>query len=149
MSAFLCDPRHIGDLASWYAHVISTDVSPIATALAQANLDSVEARYPDTRDEGAAKGFNVAEDNLAYLALCQKAAHNSAAHHIPLVEIIKAVHCLNYQSCEVDGWDSHSAKYLLDRIEAHAVRKLPGYDEAPWERTAHRATTVAFGLTLE
>ncbi len=48
------------------------------------------------------------------------------------VEVIKACHCQDYQSCEHDGWDGSAAKALLEKIIDRAVGELPGYDEAPW-----------------
>lgn len=48
------------------------------------------------------------------------------------VEIIKACHCLSYQSCETDDWESTLARRILDAVEGHATHELPGYDAAPW-----------------
>jgi hypothetical protein len=49
------------------------------------------------------------------------------------IEVVKACHCLAYQSCEHPAWETCEAKKMLERIEAAAVRLIPGYAEAYWE----------------
>ena len=46
------------------------------------------------------------------------------------VEIIKACHCYNYQSCETSDWEDTEAYAISKMIERQAVRMLPGYNEA-------------------
>lgn len=48
------------------------------------------------------------------------------------VEVLKAINCLEYQSCEHDGWKNSTAKALLERIFSEWVARLPGYDSAAW-----------------
>ena len=48
------------------------------------------------------------------------------------MDIIKLCHCLSYQSCERDDWETSWAKRFLDRVIDAAIRLLPGYDDAPW-----------------
>lgn len=48
------------------------------------------------------------------------------------VDIIKLGHCLIYQSCEHDDWETSWAKRFLDRVIDAAVRLLPDYHDAPW-----------------
>jgi hypothetical protein len=48
------------------------------------------------------------------------------------VELLKAVDCLEYQSCEHEGWNKSEAKKECERLRAIATRNLPGYNEAPW-----------------
>ena len=49
------------------------------------------------------------------------------------IELIKITKCYKYQSCEHDEWEASEAKAFCDALIAHAIRDLPGYDEAPWE----------------
>lgn len=44
-------------------------------------------------------------------------------------EALQAVACLEYQSCEHDGWESSEAKRCLDAIQGRAISKLY---EGPW-----------------
>jgi hypothetical protein len=48
------------------------------------------------------------------------------------VVILKLINCLDYQSCETDDWKASLAFNILAQIKDEAVRKLPGYDAAPW-----------------
>jgi hypothetical protein len=49
-----------------------------------------------------------------------------------VVELIKAVHCYQYQACEHDGWEaSDAARYCLDLLDV-LVHALTGYSEAAW-----------------
>lgn len=48
------------------------------------------------------------------------------------VVALKAIHCLQYQSCETDGWKDSEACKLLEQLEGEMIRLLPGYEEAPW-----------------
>jgi hypothetical protein len=48
------------------------------------------------------------------------------------VEIIKAVHCLEYQSCEHPGWEASLAWRICQEIKSKACHELPGYDAANW-----------------
>ena len=47
-------------------------------------------------------------------------------------DIIKLAHCLAYQSCEHDDWETSWAKRFLDRVIDAAIRLLPDYGDAPW-----------------
>lgn len=48
------------------------------------------------------------------------------------VEVIKAIHCLNYQSCETDDWEQSEAFTFLEALTSNLLHRLPGYDGAPW-----------------
>ncbi len=48
------------------------------------------------------------------------------------VEVIKAVHCYQYQTCEHDGWAASDAKKYTDELVDDLTRLLPGYTVAPW-----------------
>ena len=54
------------------------------------------------------------------------------------VQIIKACHCLNYQSCECPDYNESEAKRIIDTIKTIAICNLPGYDEAKWEITEEK-----------
>ena len=93
----------------------------LGRALWLANADSLAARYPldweSMLDDGgleAVRGFR----------------HTFV--EFSAVEVIKACHCFAYQSCEVSDWAGSWAKAACEAIESHAVRKLPGYQAAPW-----------------
>ena len=50
------------------------------------------------------------------------------------VVILKAIRCLNYQSCEHDGWKESEAHAFLEALTISMIHNLDGYDEAPgWD----------------
>lgn len=52
------------------------------------------------------------------------------------VQILKAVACLRYQSCETPDWEETPACKILDNIMHGAINHLPGYEDAEWEISA-------------
>jgi hypothetical protein len=53
---------------------------------------------------------------------------------VPLtpVELLKAVACFEYQSCEHKGWEKSEAHKACAEIRNIAINALPGYADAPW-----------------
>jgi hypothetical protein len=49
------------------------------------------------------------------------------------VMILKAIDCYEYQSCEHPGWEGSEAHAFCEALRRRMIRRLPGYDEAPWE----------------
>jgi len=135
MSAFLCGDDHFMALA--FAAVtdrynygsltlyhrgkrIELNAQQIVDLLYRENRKSLFARYSD-RDPafvGKAKPPTYRQPPGAPL---------------PAVSIIKMIHCYEYQACEHKSWHGSLARAVAKAIEAHALRRLPGYDDAPWE----------------
>ena len=127
MSAFMCSARHLTALAAYAVRAdldgivgstreerVAARVAEVFGVLARENAASLDARYPG--DKG-----DPIEDVDA----------KAASEQFPLLHIIKACHCYAYQACEHKGWETSRAKSLVEVIEAHAVRALPGYAAAP------------------
>lgn len=51
------------------------------------------------------------------------------------VETLHAIACYEYQSCETPDWTTTEAAAALRALEAATIRRLPGYNAAPWEWT--------------
>ena len=127
MSAFLCNAYHINALANWATtprrvdyywngkRHDANDARYIANVLHNQNLRSVNARYGDDNDT--------------------EIAFERFAPDLTPVQVIKAVNCLDYQSCETDDWPETEAYAICQAIIARAINHLPGYDNAEWELT--------------
>ena len=128
MSAFIVSDSHISALAyylernvdSYYyngnRHKISVDdAQKLGQILLNANYISVNHRYN-----------TVDAPHVLQLADWVRGKNWQA------VAIIKAAKCLDYQSCEVDGWEASEANALLKAIIETAIYKLAGYSEADW-----------------
>ncbi len=125
MSAYLCNKQTFGLLAQFAIETECTKYGPlygseldttdkVIQVLVQANLKSLENRYPD--DES--------ETNGLFIGACKKEA--TRLWDVPPMEIIKSCKCLEYQSCETKDWYDSLAYKVLDCIKDEAIRKLSG-----------------------
>jgi hypothetical protein len=129
MSAYLVSPEHITNLADWATqpnrrayfynasqnHVIDITTRKQVTAiLAQANLDSVVARYG--ADDSMCRGDFVAE--------CMTTADRAQNRSLSPADIYNMCCCLEYQSCEVNDWASTDAYWVIKGIMAEAARLM-------------------------
>lgn len=125
MSAYMCTQETIALVA---AYVADTAYNPktctsmtgdeVAATLWAQNARSVEARYPcDDGDAGPAPTVG------------KKA--QSAARVVQPVAVLKMCGCIEYQSCETGDWPDTLACTLLEAARAKAIRRLPGYEDAP------------------
>jgi hypothetical protein len=46
--------------------------------------------------------------------------------------VFKAIDCLDYQSCEHDGWHTSNAWRVLESLRELVCQHVDGYDGAPW-----------------
>jgi hypothetical protein len=49
------------------------------------------------------------------------------------VQVLKAIDCYEYQSCEHPQWLESESRVFCQSLRARAINRLPGYDEAAWE----------------
>jgi len=91
------------------------------------NVVSVRTRYPDD-----------AEDSLPgpnELTMVDVLTYRFTRPPLPsVVEALKLIDCLEYQSCEHDEWDTSEACHFLGSLRRALIRCLPGYEKAPWGR---------------
>lgn len=121
MSAFIVSDNHIKLLAVWDGVGEQLDlenVQRVADVLHAANVKSVNTRYKESTE------LPVPQIKL-----------NDVSHfsRFDPVHVLKAIHCFGYQSCEHKSWEQSEAKEICDNIQYSAIRKLKGYDAAPWE----------------
>lgn len=115
MSAYICDPCHLTAIAAYAVkNGIEGTVQSIGDMLLQENIKSVNARYR--------------EQTEMTFEPCPHGIHGGLA----VVEIIKALHCYRYQSCEHEGWEGSAAHKLFLSLLDHATHTLPGYAGATW-----------------
>lgn len=141
MSAFIVGPDHIDLLVTaaidWDVRVTvpdesapfgyrALDLTPteLGRLLLRENLASVDYRYQGRLEESEFKAPEVYE----FRRVPHGALHPAW--------VLKALHCLEYQSCEHDGWESSTAFRVVRALEAAAARRVPGYEDGPgWEFT--------------
>jgi hypothetical protein len=104
-----------------WARVAACNADDVAAILWAENVRSLRARYGSSAEE------MIPERRYTFRLL--------APGSVPVVVILKSIHCLRYQSCEAEDYERTLAAQLLDRIEKHAISCLPGYSDAPWGQT--------------
>ena len=125
MSAFICSDEHFNVLVNyavthkagyyWEGNNSRVDItrenaSRIGQILLDENHRSVNYRYNETTPSHAFK--------FKLIGPTQYKA----------VDILKAINCLDYQSCENDDWSTTHAWAILDGLKDCAIRNLPGYE---------------------
>ncbi len=147
MSAFLVNANHIAEIVKFaennrFDHAyncatqtpIDTDPKKLVALLAQANIDSLVARYgEDPRDFD---GF--IEECLANLKWSTDGVGQSLLTGVGVCQldagdIYNMVTCWDYQSCEVDNWTGTDAYWIGVRIKDLAARKLAENANVQWE----------------
>lgn len=129
MSAFICNNHHISILAAYAVNhrvhgVEGWGHKQIGALLHAENVKSVNHRYGSRSQEV------FAFDNSALIKMLKPVA------------IIKAANCLDYQSCEHEGWKFSRAKVIVEAIISHAITRLEGYEAAAWEIYDYTTHTV-------
>jgi len=130
MSAFIVDKEHIlylVEAASQYNTYFQTKSGnrmrnlssqvEVANLLWKENVLSVNSRYDEKSDvsEITSKDFRVVRWNS-----------------FSPVQVIKAVKCYEYQSCEHDGWVDSKSKVFCEALKDDAINELEGYEKAEW-----------------
>ena len=145
MSAFLLGKTHIDYLMkaaqayvhgstsfSWYDEKMNyhrfthEDVNTVGAMLWLENKKSVEHLY-GPKSEGMWTHFKeyVYEDP----------EHGG---EVDWVQVLSAIACYRYQSCEHPEWLTSDAFHFVQALEKRAIQNLPGYNDAAWEVTAER-----------
>jgi|11_taG_2_1085331.scaffolds.fasta_scaffold77646_1 hypothetical protein len=139
MSAWLLNEEHIGVLANAMSRagvtVAGERLSPkqMAIALANANWLSIGERYPD-QEEFMSGGQTL----IAYRAQCAREACRPDPSLKP-IDFIKMAQCFSYQACEAKQFrEAHYmtewiGQWHVDSFIGDMLRKMPGYDDAPWQ----------------
>lgn len=106
------------------------DYSDLGQMLWDENRRSIEARYPDTRENFASAPGKCDEAEAG----CQYGEHNYSPmwDAFPAVQVLKAVQCFEYQSCEHAGWKASPAKGFCDFLRSAQTKRMPGYESAAW-----------------
>lgn len=117
MSAFLVSDNHLHAICSFADKLKARGITSLPdhghlfVAFKNANLLALQDRYGDPIEDVAPSVRKIP---------------------VPVVSLLKACHCLDYQCSDWSKWPESFAKKYLDVIQSAAVMDLPGYEEAPW-----------------
>ncbi|HBD95161.1 MAG TPA: hypothetical protein DC057_13430 [Spirochaetia bacterium] len=122
MSAFIVNKKHIDYLVSalYYSnkdyqnkYMDIQELNKIGQTLVNANYKSVNYRY------------NESEKPYKYIF--------SQIFTIYFIQTLKAINCLDYQSCEYPGWERSKAKKILNQIKDQCIYHLTDSNKYQWE----------------
>jgi hypothetical protein len=129
VSAFLVSDAHISFIVDFANSALPkynrlpggaalSDPQGVGEILHKANVDSVNYRYPQDTCEPPVWQWKPSGPHAATLE--------------NLVKFLKALDCLEYQSCERNDWEESQAFKIIRTLRGMAINSLPGYDSAPW-----------------
>ena len=147
MSAFLVKPQHITEIVKYaenrrFDHAyncftkekIDCDPKNMVKLLAQANIDSLVARYDYNPNEYA----DYVTECLSLLKYSTDGAGVSLLSGVGCCDlgaddIYNMLACWNYQACEVDNWYETDAYWLGVNLKALAAREMAKKANVQWE----------------
>lgn len=123
---------HVDLLATAYVALVDQSAEPqrVGQRMLRDNAISVATRYPCDRE---------------WIVECQEQAeayrYQRWNGELNLALVSKQIACLDYQSCEFDGWGSSLSRRYLDALEWHCPKQdaIPTevYDRLPWGIDGH------------
>lgn len=150
MSAYLVPRHHIDRLVAtitrrdglhgWHVgreFTFCRDKTPdeIGRILWLENVESLKARYPND-GSGQRPGCGETDEEVAAYTYRE-------SHALTPPEAVKAAHCLDYQSCEHDGWAESEACAILQAFVWDIASEQPGYEDASgWNATEAYITGI-------
>lgn len=163
MSCYICDRHHINylvnaamskgicyhQLFSFWSEkkneliiVTEKNATAIGQMLWDENIKSVAHRYnynsDDFYNDGSRKRPLPGPIDEDYV-FRYKLIHGLT--YIP-VEVLKAIDCYNYQSCEHNTYRKSDAYHFMDSLRSLAIDNLPGYDEANWGAPSYEMDNI-------
>jgi len=133
MSAYLTSPEDIAKLAAYaikndctkYGQMYDMGIETmeqVATILAEQNITSIAARYPDMKGNEAVSFFAGDYSNEEYIADCGRGSSMRVAFDYK--DIADAVGSYEYQSCEDDEYFNSTAFKIVTAIRTNLLNKL-------------------------
>lgn len=138
MSAWVVDKAHINlmvnaglstvDPLTWYHEgehhkLEDSSIDEVGQMLLDECIKSVGYRYQDSE----VTDLPGRVDASYVIPFKHKLAYDT-----PPVVVFKQIHCYEYQSCEHPEWETSEAHAFCRALESRLIRRLPGYEAAPW-----------------
>lgn len=133
MSAYICNPEHIGLLAAVATEVVGIDRHPseLAEEFARENIASVAYRYPSDTGNGDRPGPCLTDDQIVRASALYAEYFADNIPYLSAKDVLSMVRCLIYQSCEHPGWESSVARSIVTEIETWARDLYLTIDKRP------------------
>lgn len=149
MSAYLVNPEHITEIVKWAENnnlnhayncitkkPIDCDPKKMIETMAQANINSLIAKYGDTWPKEEFEGY-VEEclENLKYSTdgFGQSLLTGVGLCQLDAKDIYNMLKCWNYQACEVGNWFETDAYWLHVYMKDLVASKMAKGSEITWD----------------
>jgi hypothetical protein len=149
MSCFIVSREHIHvlvDAAFRFMRTHGASDFSFYTPLRNASESGTSKRFTYAFDEHDRLGAMLEAENLrSYtcrygertateesVKLADPYVHRPPRKKLTTIELLKAVHCYEYQACESTDWEFTQARAFCHSLERSIVCAMPGYSEAPW-----------------
>jgi hypothetical protein len=107
-----------GERVEWH------NADSVGAALLRENIASVSHRYADHGTDNLPGPIpNPIPEDYIYQP-CLK---------VDAAQVLKAIDCYEYQSCEHPGWNDSEARRFCGVLRRRYSAMMPGYDDALWE----------------
>ncbi|MEH2525837.1 MULTISPECIES: hypothetical protein [unclassified Bradyrhizobium] len=132
MSAYLCSDLHINTLVSYAVrHGVHYRVNGNAVRVVLNNAEAIANILIDENARGVGERYR--ERTKEHFGDIGEALRFKQVNPLPdALVILKLCDCFDYQACESDDYEDTLAAEIVNQIRKEAIRRLPGYDAAPW-----------------
>lgn len=149
MSAFLLGKVHIDAMLTaalghgardnelyWWTEaggarrVTHETVDEVGAMLVRENVASIRGRYPDIPEDLSDAPGPL--DNAFAVEAVKGEYHFARTQDFSTGQMLAAISCYEYQTCEHDEWDGSEAQAFCKYLRESLCRKVPGY-EGTWE----------------
>lgn len=134
MVQFCGGPAH-GDMPREFRDKTLADV---CNELLRECARSVDCRYQQPTETDALEQFTDDDEVLQF----------AVSRFLEAGVILKLCHCYDYQACETEEYRESLAHRYVRAIEAHACRRVKGYEAAPWGIENERSNVVSLSSLL-
>ena len=125
------DSWSIADYSNNRRRADYTEADELGQMLLGECIRSVSARY---RDDSIDELPGVIAETATWAADgIESYRYRHPRRRLTAVEGLKAIACLEYQSCEHEQWEASEALRFLEALRRSLINALPGYDDAAWD----------------
>ena len=135
MTAFVVHPEHINVLL--WAGLKDPRLGALRWDHPNTNPTNSTELQPETASETGQMLLDINIAAVSHLynepAEPQHYTYRPPRHrHWTNVELLKALHCYQYQADEHPDWHNTQARAFCRALEKRLIYRLPGYNEGPW-----------------
>lgn len=143
MSAWMITKSHVATMVQFCERDAPREfrdrtLADVCNELLRECARSVDFRYQQSTETDALEQFADDAEVLQF----------AVDRYMEAGAVLKLCHCYDYQACETETYRESQAHRYVRAIEAHACRRVKGYDDAPWGVDNERSNVVSLSSLL-